>query len=103
MTLAEVIGEVGRDAFRFFMLTRKNDAPLDFDLTKVLEQSKDNPVYYVQYSHARGKSVMRKASEIFDESRLVPEVLAEAELDLLDDPLEINLIKSSISFIFCIN
>ncbi len=93
LTLSEVIGEVGRDAFRFFMLTRKNDAPLDFDLTKVLEQSKDNPVYYVQYSHARGKSVMRKASQVFEESNLVPEVLAKAELDLLTDPLEINLIK----------
>tara|TARA_Y100001968_G_scaffold288856_1_gene291405 strand:- start:604 stop:2361 length:1758 start_codon:yes stop_codon:yes gene_type:complete len=93
LTLGEVIREVGRDAFRFFMLTRKNDAPLDFDLTKVLEESKDNPVYYIQYSHARGKSVLRRASEIFDDSKLVPEMLAEVELDLLDDPLEINLIK----------
>ena len=93
LTLGEVIGEVGRDAFRFFMLTRKNDAPLEFDLTKVVEESKDNPVYYVQYSHARGKSVLRRASEVFDDSKLTPEALAEAKLDLLDDPLEINLIK----------
>ena len=93
LTLGEVIGEVGRDAFRFFMLTRKNDAPLEFDLTKVVEESKDNPVYYVQYSHARGKSVLRRASEVFDDTKLTPEALAEAELGLLDDPLEINLIK----------
>ena len=54
---------VGRDVTRFVMLTRKNDAPLDFDIDKVLEQSKDNPVFYVQYAHARVCSVLRKATE----------------------------------------
>ncbi len=53
VTLREVVDEVGRDAVRFMMLYRKNDAPLDFDLAKVIEQSKDNPVFYVQYGHAR--------------------------------------------------
>ena len=55
VTLREVVDEVGRDPVRFMMLYRKNDAPLDFDLAKVLEQSKDNPVFYVQYAHARAQ------------------------------------------------
>ena len=59
VTLREVVDEVGRDAVRFMMLYRKNDAPLDFDLAKVIEQSKDNPVFYVQYGHARGHSIFR--------------------------------------------
>ena len=61
VTLAELLDEVGPDVTRFVMLTRKNDAPLDIDVEKVREQSKDNPVYYVQYAHARVRSVMRKA------------------------------------------
>ena len=61
VTLREVVDEVGRDPVRFMMLYRKNDAPLDFDLAKVLEQSKDNPVFYVQYAHARAQSVFRNA------------------------------------------
>src|SRR6266700_1177365 len=63
VTLREVVDEVGSDAVRFMMLFRKNDAPLDFDLAKVIEQSKDNPVFYVQYGHARGHSVFRNAAE----------------------------------------
>src|SRR5205807_203580 len=63
VTLREVVDEVGRDAVRFMMLYRKNDAVLDFDLAKVIEQSRDNPVFYVQYGHARGKSVFRNARE----------------------------------------
>ena len=63
VTLADVVDMVGRDVTRFVMLTRKNDAPLDFDIDKVLEQSKDNPVFYVQYAHARVCSVLRKATE----------------------------------------
>ena len=55
----------GRDAVRFMMLFRKNDAVLDFDLAKVIEQSRDNPVFYVQYGHARGQSVFRNAREAF--------------------------------------
>ena len=63
VTLRDVVDEVGRDVVRFIMLTRKNDAPLDFDLAKVTEQSKDNPVFYVQYAHARICSVFRRAEE----------------------------------------
>ena len=62
VTLREVVDEVGRDAVRFMMLYRKNDAPLDFDFAKVTEQSKDNPVFYVQYAHARICSVLRNAA-----------------------------------------
>ena len=64
VTLREVVDEVGRDAVRFMMLYRKNDAVLDFDLAKVIEQSRDNPVFYVQYGHARGHSVFRNAREV---------------------------------------
>ncbi len=64
VTLRDVVEQVGSDVTRFHMLTRKNDAPLDFDFDKVLEQSKDNPVFYVQYAHARVSSVLRKAAEM---------------------------------------
>src|SRR5690606_33980941 len=60
--LRDLLDEVGRDVVRFIMLTRRNDAQLDFDLAKVLEQSKDNPVFYVQYAHARVRSVLRNAA-----------------------------------------
>jgi len=63
VTLRDVVDQVGPDVTRFVMLTRKNDAPLDFDFDKVLEQSKDNPVFYVQYANARVNSVLRKARE----------------------------------------
>ena len=59
--MRDVVDEVGRNAVRFMMLYRKNDAVLDFDLAKVIEQSRDNPVFYVQYGHARGHSVFRNA------------------------------------------
>ena len=62
VTLRDVVEEVGKDVVRFIMLTRKNDAPLDFDLAKVTEQSRDNPVWYVQYAHARICSVQRHAA-----------------------------------------
>src|SRR5258706_14390333 len=63
VTLREVVDEVGKAAVRFMMLYRKNDAVLDFDLAKVIEQSRENPVFYVQYGHARGHSVFRNARE----------------------------------------
>jgi arginyl-tRNA synthetase len=98
VTLREVVDEVGRDPVRFMMLYRKNDAPLDFDLAKVVEQSKDNPVFYVQYAHARAKSVFRNVREVFPNfSAQAPEV-AGADLSLLQDPGEIELIKKLAAF-----
>jgi arginyl-tRNA synthetase len=93
VTLREVVDEVGVDAVRFMMLFRKNDAPLDFDLAKVLEQSKDNPVFYVQYAHARGKSALRQAQATFPGVDLSHTALRRAHFDLLTDAGEIALIK----------
>ncbi|MCI4679994.1 arginine--tRNA ligase [Rhodoblastus acidophilus] len=93
VTLREVVDEVGVDAVRFIMLYRKNDAPLEFDLAKVIEQSKDNPVFYVQYAHARAHSVLRQALAAFAELDLAPARLAETELALLADENEWALIK----------
>lgn len=93
VTLREVIDEVGRDAVRFMMIFRKNDATLDFDLAKVVEQSKDNPVFYVQYAHARCASIFRQAAEAFPDLDLAPQALAEADLGLLTDESEIGIIK----------
>ena len=85
VTLREVIDEVGVDPVRFIMLYRKNDAPLEFDLAKVIEQSKDNPVFYVQYAHARGKSVLRQMLATFPDFDASPEALKTAQLELLTD------------------
>jgi arginyl-tRNA synthetase len=92
VTLRDVVDEVGRDPVRFMMLMRKNDAPLDFDFAKVTEQSKDNPVFYVQYAHARAASVFRNTLEVFpdlDKARAI----AEADLSRLTDAGELALIK----------
>jgi arginyl-tRNA synthetase len=75
------------------MLTRRNDQALDFDFAKVTEQSKDNPVFYVQYAHARAASVMRHAAEEFPAAKLTDDALAAAPLARLDDPLELALIR----------
>jgi arginyl-tRNA synthetase len=97
VTLREVVDEVGRDAVRFMMLYRKNDAVLDFDLTKVIEQSKDNPVFYVQYGHARGQSIFRNAAEALPELPADPAVrtayLSQVPLDRLGDPAELALMR----------
>ena len=93
VTLREVVDEVGVDAVRFMMLFRKNDAVLEFDLARVIEQSKDNPVFYVQYAHARGKSVMRQARVTFPGIDLSIAALARADLSALTDEGEIRLIK----------
>jgi len=94
VTLREVVDEVGRDAVRFMMLYRKNDAVLDFDLAKVIEQSRDNPVFYVQYGHARGQSVFRNARAAFADLPDDIAMLAEtAELDRLSDPAELSLMR----------
>ncbi len=94
VTLREVVDEVGRDAVRFMMLFRKNDAALDFDLAKVIEQSRDNPVFYVQYGHARGQSVFRNARDVFpDLPADMINLLEVANLDLLVDPAELALMR----------
>ncbi|MDP4002980.1 arginine--tRNA ligase [Methylobacterium sp. NEAU K] len=94
VTLRDVIDEVGRDAIRFMMLYRKNDATLDFDLAKVVEQSKDNPVFYVQYAHARVRSVQRQAREAFPDADLSGSaLLREAEFGMLTDPGEIEMMR----------
>ena len=97
VTLREVVDEVGKDAVRFMMLYRKNDAVLDFDLAKVIEQSRDNPVFYVQYGHARGRSVFRNAREVVpdlpNEGTARATALATAPLDRLDDAGELALMR----------
>src|SRR5579883_255066 len=94
VTLRDIIDEVGRDVVRFIMLTRRNDQTLDFDFAKVTEQSKDNPVFYVQYAHARCRSVRRRAvAELFDEADLSTESLLAADLERLDSPDELDLMK----------
>lgn len=94
VTLRDVIDQVGKDVVRFIMLTRKNDAQLDFDLKKVTEQSRDNPVFYVQYAHARARSVLRHAAEELAGTDLSSEVLAQASAARLTDPAELGLIKT---------
>jgi len=93
VTLREVIEEVGKDVVRFIMLTRKNDATLDFDLVEVMEQSRDNPVFYVQYCHARCCSVLRHAESEMPAVSLDPVALAGAPLNRLTDSGELDLIK----------
>ena len=93
ITLREVVDEVGVDATRFMMIFRKNDAPLEFDLAKVIEQSKDNPVFYVQYAHARAHSIMRQARGAFADLDLSAASLADAALDLLSDEGEKAIAK----------
>lgn len=93
VTLRDLVDEVGRDVVRFFMLTRKNDAPMDFDFTAVTEQSKDNPVWYVQYAHARIASVFRNAAQELDGVAMDTAALANANLSLLADSSELGLIK----------
>ena len=98
----EVVSEVGRDAVRFMMLYRKNDAALDFDLAKVVEQSRENPVFYVQYGHARGQSIFRNAREVMpdlpQDAAARRDVLAKAELARLNDPAELALIRRVAQF-----
>ena len=103
VTLRDVVDEVGRDPVRFMMLYRKELEPLDFDFAKVTEQSKDNPVFYVQYAHARAASVFRNAKEAFpDLSENAPDVL-KADLGQLSDPAEIALVRQIAQFPRMIN
>ncbi len=94
VTLREVVDEVGADPARFIMLMRKNDAPLDFDLAKVIEQSQDNPVFYVQYAHARARSVLRQAHVAFPALDLAPKTLSGADFGLLSDEGERGLMRA---------
>jgi arginyl-tRNA synthetase len=93
VTLREVVEEVGKDVVRFIMLTRKNDSALEFDLAKVIEQSRDNPVFYVQYAHARARSVMRHAQAEMPGIGTAPASLAKAPVERLGDAAELDLIK----------
>jgi arginyl-tRNA synthetase len=97
VTLREVIDEVGRDAVRFMMLNRSNDSALDFDLAKVIEQSRDNPVFYVQYGHARGRSILRRAAEVVgplpDSADARAARLGDSALDRLSDPAELAMMR----------
>jgi len=87
VTLAEVVEEVGKDVVRFMMLTRKNDAQLDFDFAKVLEQSRDNPVFYVQYAHARICSALKRARDHFGDFDV-----AQADFSCISAPEELGLL-----------
>ncbi|MBL4691876.1 MAG: arginine--tRNA ligase [Magnetovibrio sp.] len=93
ITLRDVVDKVGKDVVRFIMLTRKNDAGLEFDFAKVTEQSRDNPVFYVQYAHARVNSVMRMAVEEMGQDVITDEAIGGADLNRLVDAAELNLIK----------
>jgi len=97
VTLREVVDEVGSDAVRFMMLFRKNDAVLDFDLAKVIEQSKDNAVFYVQYGHARGHSIFKNARELVpdlpDDTEARAAFLGDAAVERLTDPAELSLLR----------
>jgi len=98
VTLRDVVDEVGRDPVRFMMLYRKNQEELDFDFAKVTEQSKDNPVFYVQYAHARAASVLRNVKEQMPDLDTSMETLAKADLSILADPAEMDLIRKLAEF-----
>ncbi|MEO6359198.1 MAG: arginine--tRNA ligase [Sphingomicrobium sp.] len=91
VTLADVVREVGKDVVRFMMLTKRADTPLDFDFAKVVEASKDNPVFYVQYAHARIASMKRKAVEFG------VDLDSAADLELLDE-VELSLVKMAAQY-----
>ena len=98
VALRDVVDEVGSDPVRFMMMMRKHDSPLDFDLAKVVEQSKDNAVFYVQYAHARAESVFRVAAETFPELTKNSDSVRNADLTLLYDVGERALIREIARF-----
>jgi arginyl-tRNA synthetase len=98
VTLREVVDQVGKDVVRFMMLTRSNEAPLDFDLKQALDQSRDNPVFYVQYAHARACSVIRNGQEAAAIESADDSSLSEADMSLLTDEAELSLIKTLASW-----
>ena len=93
VTLRDLLDEVGRDAVRFTMLTRKADAQMEFDLDQALAQTRDNPVFYVQYAHARCRSVLRGAAAMFAPAEITDQALAEVPLDSLEADPELTLIR----------
>ena len=92
VTLRDVVDEVGRDPVRFMMIYRKNSEPLDFDFAKVTEQSKDNPVFYVQYAHARCESIFRQAHEAFADLDIANLPFDATIAALINDPAELQLV-----------
>jgi arginyl-tRNA synthetase len=93
VALRDLLEEVGRDAVRFTMLTRKADAQMEFDLDQAVAQTRENPVFYVQYAHARCRSVLRGAADSLPPAELTPAALAQAELGSLTDEAETALIR----------
>lgn len=93
VTVADVIDEVGSDATRFMLMYRRNDASMDFDFALVKEQTKDNPVFYVQYAHARAYSVFKKASSALPGLDYSPAALASAQVELLSTPADLDLVR----------
>ncbi|MDR2268195.1 MAG: arginine--tRNA ligase [Holosporaceae bacterium] len=91
VTVRDVLDSVGKDVIRYIMLTRRDDAPLDFDFQRVVEQNRDNPVFYVQYAYARTHSVLKQFAAVFQKP--VPSV-TEVNLSLLDSEPELNLLKT---------
>ena len=98
VTLRDLLDEVGRDAVRFTMLMRKSDAQMEFDLDQAVAQTRENPVFYVQYAHARCRSVLRAARDSPGAAAIEATALAEADLSALDDPQELALIRRLISW-----
>ncbi|MCD2171562.1 arginine--tRNA ligase [Rhizobium sp. C4] len=92
VTLRDVVDEVGRDPVRFMMIYRKNSEPLDFDFAKVTEHSKDNPVFYVQYAHARCESIYRQAHEVYPDLDLANLPFDDKIASMIDDPAELQLV-----------
>ena len=98
VTLRDLIDEVGRDAVRFTMLMRKSDAQMEFDLGLAVALTRENPVYYVQYAHARCRSVLRKATELYGAAAVAPAALAAVPLDPLVDEAELAMIRRLIQW-----
>jgi arginyl-tRNA synthetase len=98
ITMRDIVDEVGKDVVRFIMLTRKNDASLDFDFARVTEQSKDNPVFYVQYAHARVHSVLRKTQIAFPDLDLSISSLSRADMAIFTDSSELSLIRNMMNW-----
>jgi arginyl-tRNA synthetase len=92
VTLRDLIDEVGRDAVRFTMLNRKSDAQMEFDLALAIAQTRENPVFYVQYAHARCRSVLRQAASTYGAAAITPAALAASDLASLANPAELAVI-----------